>query len=93
MDRKHPRITMIAGLCGGRPTIRGLRMRVCDVLGYLSSGSTIAELLDDFPYIEREDIFAALDFAADLTEDTKLNNLPIPRPEYLGRTTVIRSIE
>ena len=59
-------------------------MRVCDVLGYLAAGMTIDELLDDFPYLERDDIFAALDFAADLTEDTKLDNFPYPRQEYVG---------
>ena len=65
-------------------------MRVCDVLGYLAAGMTIDELLDDFPYLERDDIFAALDFAADLTEDTNLDNFPNPRQEHMGPKTVIR---
>jgi uncharacterized protein (DUF433 family) len=89
MDRKHPRITMIPGLCGGRPTIRGMRMRVCDVLGYLAGGNTPETLLEDFPYLELEDITAALDFAADVLEDTTLDNLPKPRPEYLGKKTIL----
>lgn len=89
MDRKHPRITMIPGLCGGRPTIRGLRMRVCDVLGYLAGGDTPETLLAAFPYLEPEDITAALDFAADITEDAAFGNLPKPRPEYLGKKTVL----
>lgn len=58
------RITIIPGLMGGKPTIRGLRFKVADVLGYLSSGMTSEEILEDFPYLEKEDITAALFYAA-----------------------------
>ena len=54
------RITIIPGLMGGKPTIRGMRFKVSDVLGYLSAGITEEELLEDFPYLEKEDIKAAL---------------------------------
>ncbi len=58
-------ITMEAGKRGGKPCIRGLRMTVGDVLEYLASGMTHAEVLEDFPYLTEEDIRACLAFAAD----------------------------
>lgn len=58
------RITIIPGLMGGKPTIRGMRFKVSDVLDYLSSGMTTEELLEDFPYLEKDDIKAALLYAA-----------------------------
>jgi uncharacterized protein (DUF433 family) len=57
-------ITIIPGLMGGRPTIRGMRFKVSDVLGYLSAGMTDAEILEDFPYLEKEDIIACLEYAS-----------------------------
>jgi uncharacterized protein (DUF433 family) len=60
----HPRITIIPGVCGGRPTIRGMRIRVVDVLEMLAGGMSHAEILGDFPYLEQADIQACLDFAA-----------------------------
>jgi uncharacterized protein (DUF433 family) len=58
------RITMNPGVCGGRPCIRGLRMRVKDVLDLLAAGATREEILSDYPYLEPEDITAVLEFAA-----------------------------
>jgi uncharacterized protein (DUF433 family) len=58
------RITVEAGKCGGRPCIRGLRIRVTDVLELLGSGASFEEILADYPFLEREDILAALDYAA-----------------------------
>jgi len=58
------RITIIDGLMGGRPTIRGIRFQVSGVLGYLAAGVTEKELLEDFPFLEEEDIKAALLYAA-----------------------------
>ncbi|MGH6969987.1 MAG: DUF433 domain-containing protein, partial [Caulobacteraceae bacterium] len=49
---------------GGRPCIRGMRIRVTDVLEMLAGGASEAEILTDFPYLEKEDILAALAFAA-----------------------------
>jgi uncharacterized protein (DUF433 family) len=49
----------------GQPCIRGLRITVYDILGYLASGMTEAEILADFPDLEAADILAALAFAAD----------------------------
>jgi len=58
-------ITMQPGRRRGKPCIRGLRMTVADVLGYLASGMTHAEILQDFPYLTEVDILACLAFAAD----------------------------
>jgi uncharacterized protein (DUF433 family) len=58
------RITVNPDVCGGRPTIRGMRMRVQDVLNLLAAGATRGEILEDYPYLEDEDITAALDYAA-----------------------------
>ena len=58
------RITSDPEVMGGRPCIRGLRIRVADILEMLAGGATPADILQDFPYLEREDIAAALEFAA-----------------------------
>lgn len=58
------RITIEPGQCGGRPCIRGLRMRVSDILSLLGSGATHQEILEDYPFLEEADILAALDYAA-----------------------------
>jgi uncharacterized protein (DUF433 family) len=58
------RITMIPGLMGGRPTVRGLRFAVSDVLEYLAAGMSVEDLLGEFPFLEREDVLACLEFAA-----------------------------
>ena len=59
------RITIEPGKRGGKPCLRGLRITVYDVLDYLAGGMTEDEILADFPDLEREDIRAALAFAAD----------------------------
>ena len=58
------RITASPDVCGGRPCIRGLRIRVKDVLDLLAAGATREEILADYPYLEPEDITAVLEFAA-----------------------------
>ena len=58
------RITMAPDVCGGRPCIRGLRIRVKDVLDLLAAGATREEILSDYPYLEADDIAAVLEFAA-----------------------------
>jgi uncharacterized protein (DUF433 family) len=59
------RITLEPGKRGGRPCIRGLRISVYDVLSMLSNGMSQDEVLDDFPELTREDLMAALAYAAD----------------------------
>ena len=59
------RVTIEPGKRGGKPCIRGLRITVYDVLGYLASGMSEQEILDDFPDLTHDDIRACLSFAAD----------------------------
>jgi uncharacterized protein (DUF433 family) len=59
------RITLEPGKRGGRPCVRGLRITVYDVIGWLAAGMTEAEILGDHPDLEAEDIRACLQFAAD----------------------------
>ena len=58
------RITVEEGKCGGRPCIRGYRMRVTDVLQLLAAGASFEEILADYPFLEREDVYAAIEYAA-----------------------------
>lgn len=58
------RITIEADQCGGRPCIRGKRMRVVDILQLLSAGASFEEVLGDYPFLEHEDILAAIEYAA-----------------------------
>jgi uncharacterized protein (DUF433 family) len=58
-------ITIEPGKRGGKPCIRGLRITVYDVLGWLASGMSHEEILRDFPDLTEEDIRACLQFAAD----------------------------
>lgn len=58
------RITINHAIFNGKPIIRGMRFTVSDVLGYLAAGMTHEELLEDFPYLEKEDIAAALLYAS-----------------------------
>jgi len=59
------RISIEPGKRGGRPCIRGMRITVYDVLSYLAAGMTVAEVLDDFPYLTQDDIQACFAFAAE----------------------------
>ena len=56
------RITIESGKCGGRPCIRGMRIRVTDILGLLGSGASHQEILQDYPMLEEQDIHASLEF-------------------------------
>lgn len=66
------RITVEQGKCGGRPCIRGLRMRVSDVLELLAAGASHQEILTDYPFLEPEDIYAAIEYAAHQADHTVL---------------------
>ena len=63
-------ITIERGKRGGKPCIRGLRITVYDVLGYLASGMSHQEILEDFPYLTNEDILACLKYAAERERTT-----------------------
>ncbi len=66
-------ITLEPGKRSGKPCVRGLRITVADVLGYLAAGMTIEEILDDFPDLTREDILACLAYAADSEKRTVIS--------------------
>jgi uncharacterized protein (DUF433 family) len=67
-------ITIEPGKRGGQPCIRGMRLTVSDVLGYLASGMTEAEVIEDFPELTPEDIRACFAFAADRERHTRVLN-------------------
>ena len=58
------RITLNPDVCGGRPCLRGTRVRVCDLLELLAADVCRADILGDYPYLEDGDITAALEYAA-----------------------------
>lgn len=58
------RITVNPAQCGGRPCIRGMRIRVSDILELLAAGESREQILTDYPYLETEDITATLLYAA-----------------------------
>lgn len=64
MSTTLERITFNPNQCGGRPCIRGMRIRVKDVMDMLAAGVPKAEILADFPDLEAEDIRACLEYAA-----------------------------
>ncbi|HEY0077728.1 MAG TPA: DUF433 domain-containing protein [Pyrinomonadaceae bacterium] len=72
------RITTDPNVCHGKPCIRGLRYPVEMILELLSSGMTTEEILADYEDLEREDILAALSFAARLTQVKRLE--PVLQP-------------
>jgi uncharacterized protein (DUF433 family) len=59
------RITLEPGKRGGKPCIRGMRITVYDVLGWMAAGMSIPEILSDYPELETDDILACLAFAAE----------------------------
>lgn len=68
MSELVKRITVDPDVCGGRPCIRGLRVRVKDVLDLLAGGASRDEILADYPYLEPDDISASLAYAAELVD-------------------------
>ena len=72
MDNKLlSRITIEPGKCGGKPCVRGTRMRVRDVLELLAADAPIHEIVRDYPQLERDDILAAVAYAAQQTGPPK----------------------
>jgi len=66
------RITVEPGKCGGKPCIRGQRIRVSDILDLLAAGASFEEILRDYAFLERDDIVAALAYAARQTDHVVL---------------------
>lgn len=71
------RITVDPDRMGGVPCIRDLRVTVSMVLGQLAGSQTIDEVLGDYPYLEREDILAALEYASVMVNEREV---PVARP-------------
>ncbi|HJW75104.1 MAG TPA: DUF433 domain-containing protein [Thermoleophilia bacterium] len=69
------RITRDPAVMGGRPCIRGMRVTVGTIVGLLAAGRTHEEILQAYPYVEADDIRAALSYAAWRTEEVEL---PLP---------------
>ncbi len=69
------RITRDPAVMGGRPCIRGMRVTVGTIVGLLAAGRTREEILQAYPYLEADDIRAALSYAAWRTEEVEL---PLP---------------
>ena len=66
------RITQELGKCGGRPCIRGMRIRVSDILDMMAAGVSTDEILEDFPDLQVEDIHACLTYAARYIDHPRL---------------------
>ena len=66
------RITIEPGKCGGRPCIRGYRIRVSDILDLIAAGASREEILADYDFLEPDDITASLTYAARQTDHTVL---------------------
>ena len=62
------------GKVGGGPCIHGVRIRVTDILELLGAGASFEEILKDYPYLEREDILAAIEYAAHQTDHAVLRS-------------------
>jgi uncharacterized protein (DUF433 family) len=63
------RITVNPDVCFGKPCIRGMRLRVIDVLDLLAAGADEQEILSDYPYLEAEDIPACIAFASQIVSE------------------------
>jgi uncharacterized protein (DUF433 family) len=68
------RITIEPDKCGGKPCLRGFRIRVTDILELLSAGASFEEILGDYPFLAREDILAAIQYAALQTDHIVLQS-------------------
>lgn len=66
------RITTDPDVMGGVPCFRGLRVPVATVVGMVADGMTTAEILDEYPYLEAEDVSAALRYAAEAVREREL---------------------
>lgn len=72
MPMAQKRITVDPSRMRGLPSIRDTRVTVSAVLGQLAAGASVDELLADYPYLEREDILAALEYAAAAVQEREL---------------------
>lgn len=68
---EFPRITHTPGVMGGKPCIRGMRVTVGMITGQISAGTTIEEMLEHFPYLERDDILEAIGYAGAVASNSE----------------------
>ncbi|MBU0486535.1 MAG: DUF433 domain-containing protein [Bacteroidetes bacterium] len=66
MESLRSRVTIDSGVCNGRPSITGKRVTVNTIVEYLSAGDTVEDIIQAYPKLERDDIYACLQFGADL---------------------------
>lgn len=62
----EPRIVSLPDVCGGRPTVRGIRITAQTVLEFLAAGDSVEDVLEGYPSLTREDVLACLEYAARL---------------------------
>lgn len=75
--RLHERISIDPKICHGQACIRGTRIPVHQIVRMLANGDSIEDLLQEYPSLEKEDILAALQYAADLAEEDVLSLEPV----------------
>lgn len=75
MEKLLNRITINTDICHGKPTIRNMRYPVELILDLLSSGMSVAEIIDDYPALEEDDIKACLAFASRLTKIKSIHKI------------------
>ncbi|MCF8371482.1 MAG: DUF433 domain-containing protein [Bacteroidales bacterium] len=75
MEKLLSRITINPKICHGKPTIRGLRYPVENMLELMASGMTTEELLEDYPDLEKEDFLACLEYAAKLVSVKSIHRI------------------
>jgi len=66
------RITINPDICNGKPTIRGMLITVKTILEYIAAGDSVENILEAYPFLEKEDIKACLEFASQISVVTKL---------------------
>lgn len=68
----HNRITINSEIMLGKPTVAGTRITVDLILRQLAQGLSIENILENYPHLKKEDIYAAIEYAADLTEEENI---------------------
>jgi uncharacterized protein (DUF433 family) len=72
------RIIIDPAVCNGKPVIRGMRITVNTILGYIAAGDSVEDILKAYPILEKEDIAACLEFAAKLA-DNGFHSFPLEK--------------
>jgi uncharacterized protein (DUF433 family) len=75
MENLISRITIDSEICHGKPTVRGLRYPVENILEWMASGMTYAEILSDYPDLEQDDLLACLAYASKLAHTKSIHKI------------------